>query len=150
MLFKIAPKIAAVVYVLWGLIHIAGGAAMLNACSQGADAFVQMLSGNSSATLGAGALQASPGLKATTEVFAFHSFNIICLGILSIFAAIFLNWKNSRAGYWLNLAIVGFADLGLILFMVAPGVMQISDAWIGPVLFVFALVFSTLGRFSPS
>lgn len=53
MLFKSAPKIAAVVYVLWGLIHIAGGAAMLNASSQSADAFVQMLSGNANATLAA-------------------------------------------------------------------------------------------------
>lgn len=84
------------------------------------------------------------------EVFAFHSFNIICLGVLSIFAAIFLNWKNSRTGYWLNLVIVGFADLGLILFMVTPGVMQISDAWIGPALFLVAVLFSTLGRFSSS
>lgn len=142
---KNAHKIAAVVYMLWGAIHILGGAAMMSASRQGPDTFVQMLTGNASEAFGA--LQESLGVRAATEVFAFHSFNIIWLGALAILTALFLNWKNYRSGYWLNLAIVGCADLGLILFMVVPGVMSISDAWIGPALFVIAIFFSTFARF---
>ncbi len=145
---KHAPQIAAVVYVLWGLIHIIGGAAMMSAAMQGPSTFLQMLSGNASEVFGA--VQDRPGLQATTEVFAFHSFNIIWLGALAIIVALFLNWKNYRAGYWMNLAIVGFADLGLILFMVVPGVMSIADAWIGPALFAIAIFFSTFARLTPS
>lgn len=143
-----APKIAAILYLLWGVIHIAGGAVMLNASSTGADAFLQLLTGNASAGLIAtSSAQTGPGLLATSKVFAFHSFNLIWLGLLASVIAVRLNWKNSSFGHWLNLAIVGFADLGLILFMVLPGVIRLSDAWIGPALLIPAFAFSTLGRF---
>ena len=143
-----APKIAAILYLLWGVIHIVGGAAMLNASSTGADAFLQLLTGNASAGLiVTSSAQTAPGLLATSKVFAFHSFNLIWLGLLASVIAVRLNWKNSSFGHWLNLAIVGFADLGLILFMVLPGVIRFSDAWIGPALLIPAFAFSTLGRF---
>lgn len=147
-MFKHAHKIAAVVYMLWGAIHILGGAAMMSASMQGPNIFLQMLSGNANDVFGA--VQDRLGVQATTEVFAFHSFNIIWLGALAIAVALFLNWKNYRVGYWVNLAIVGFADLGLILFMVVPGVMKISEAWIGPALFAIAIFFSTFARLRPS
>jgi len=141
-----SAKTAAVFYVLWGIIHIIGGAALLSASMDGADAFVKGLTGNTGAALngviGGGLL----GLKAAKWVFAFHSYNIMWMGILAILIAVLMNWKDSTAGYWINMAVVGFADLGLIIFMVLPGVMSISNAWIGPLLFLLAFSFSTIGR----
>lgn len=148
-MMKQAPRIAAVAYLLWGLVHVAGGGAMLNAALAGPDTFLPMLTGNGNAVLME--THASGGnfaLLSATEVFAFHSFNIIWIGIVVCIVAVRMNWKNSGTGYWFNMALVGFADAGLILFMVAPGVMSISDAWIGPLLFTVALVFSTLGRYA--
>lgn len=130
-----SAKTAAVFYVLWGIIHIIGGAVLLSTSMEGADTFVKALTG--------GELL---GLKAAKWVFAFHSYNIMWMGVLAILIAVLMNWKNSTAGYWINMAVVGFADLGLIIFMVLPGVMSISNAWIGPLLFLFAFVFSTIGR----
>lgn len=144
---KHAPKIAAVAYLLWGLVHVAGGGAMLRAALSDPDTFLSMLTGNETAVLmQARASGGDIALLSTNEVFAFHSFNIIWIGTVACVIAVRMNWKNSRIGYWFNMALVGFADVGLILFMIVPGVMDISDAWIGPLLFVIALVFSTLGR----
>lgn len=145
---KHAPKIAAVAYFLWGGIHIAGGAAMLSASSDGLEAFLQMLTGNRVAVdmLEGGSF----GTFAANQVFAFHSFNIIWMGLVAAVVAVRLNWNNSAAGYWINMAVVGCADVGLILYMVRPGVMDVADAWIGPALFLVGILFSSIGRFSHS
>lgn len=142
-------KIGAAFYLLWGLVHIAGGVVMLQAARGGVDRFLQTQTGNEAAALGDAAVPAGAiGWTATQEVFSFHSFNLIWLGMLACAVAVFMNWRNSRSGYWINMALVGFTDLGLIWFIVVPGVLALSDAWIGPVLFAFALWFSTKGKFS--
>jgi hypothetical protein len=49
-----------------------------------------------------------------SSVFAFHAFNLMWLGLLAGLIAVRLNWYNVLAGYWLNVALVGFTDLGLL------------------------------------
>ncbi len=140
-----AHKIAAGIFVLWGLAHVAGGSLMLQAALQDAESFLNMLTGAVPADASSPGLSASTGENgrgpASAMVFAFHSFNLIWLGALSIGIAVTLNWRNRPAGAWINLAIVGLADAGLLIFMVGPGVMGIADAWIGPLLFVLAALF---------
>jgi hypothetical protein len=138
---RIAPKLAAVAYVLWGIVHVLGGLSLMQAAMAGSDAFLQMLTGESFAPT-----SSERGESFTQEVFAFHAFNICWMGIVSIVVAIRLNWRNVSIGYWINLAVVGLADLGLILFMVIPGVIPLSNAWIGPALFVVALACATVAR----
>jgi len=145
---KSATRIGAVAYILWGLVHIAGGLAMLSVSSEGPTPFLQMLTENSSIVVPEP--ENSFVTLATKEVFAFHSFNIVWMGLLATVIAVRMNWKNSVTGYWMNMAIVGFADLGLIIFMVVPGVIHITDAWIGPLLFIVAIIFSTIARFARS
>ncbi|MBL8018570.1 MAG: hypothetical protein JNM27_02810 [Leptospirales bacterium] len=136
-----AARIGALFYVLWGLVHILGGTAMLHA-SQNPPEFISMLSG-----VQADSANAPADMELISKnVFAFHSFNIAWMGVLAVSIAALLNWKNSGAGFWINLSLVGLADTGLIIFMVIPGVIKISDAWIGPTLFAFALAFSVRGR----
>jgi hypothetical protein len=150
-IMKLAPKIAAVAYFLWGLIHIAGGAAMLSASFTGPESFLEMLTGTEhTVSVDAPESIGSFDTFSANEVFAFHSFNIVWLGFVAAVVAVRLNWKNSAAGYWTNMAVIGWADVGLILFMVRPGVMDLSDAWIGPLLFLVGVVFSTIGRYSRS
>jgi hypothetical protein len=139
-----SSRAGAILYALWGLVHVIGGAVLLRAALGGTDAFLR-------AQLGSSPLEPSalsdhgPTLTVAGGVFAFHAFNLAWLGLLAVFVALRLNWYNSAAGYWLNLALVGFTDLGLVLFLVAPGVMSWADAWIGPVLFIPAWLFSTMG-----
>lgn len=143
-------KAGAVFYALWGVIHIIGGAVLLQAALTGADAFVRAQVGSSPVALPPLGAQ-GPALSVASGVFAFHAFNLTWLGLTVLCVAILLNWRNVPAGYWLNLALVGFTDVGLVLFIVTPGVMPWADAWIGPVLFVPAWLFSTMGmRSKPS
>jgi hypothetical protein len=139
-----SSRIGAICYALWGVIHIIGGAVLLQAALEGTDAFVRAQVGGS--LLDVGALSGSGStVTVVSSVFAFHAFNLTWLGLLAGFIAVRLNWYNASVGYWLNLALVGFTDLGLVLFIVGPGVMSWADAWIGPALFVPAWFFSTLG-----
>lgn len=139
-----ASRIGAAFYALWGLIHIIGGAVLLQAALSGTDTFLRVQVGSSP-------LELSPfGEHGTTVavargVFAFHALNLTWLGLLVLIVGLRLNWFNSPAGYWVNLALVGFTDLGLVLFLVGPGIMSWADAWIGPALFLPACAFTTLG-----
>lgn len=139
-----SSRIGATFYALWGFIHVIGGALLLRAALTGTGAFLRAQVGSSTVELGdlGGHV---PTLTIAGSVFAFHAFNLAWIGLLAAFVALRLNWYNSPAGYWLNLALVGFTDLGLVVFIVGPGVMPWADAWIGPALFVPAWLFSTLG-----
>lgn len=140
-----ASKVGAVIYILWGLLHVLGGVSLLQQlATEGAPGAL--------ATLGS----AVPGAdlptfsdEVTVAVLAFFAFNWVWIGLLVAVVAVRLNWKNGRVGYWLNLAVAGAADLGLILFLVAPGLMALSDGWPGPLLWLLAAVFSTMGLLIP-
>jgi hypothetical protein len=87
------------------------------------------------------------GLEALVHAgLSFHSYNLIWFGLLSLVVALSLNWRNSVTGYWVNLVVVGADDLGLLLFLILPGHLTFAEAGLGPVLFVLAFVFTTLGQ----
>jgi hypothetical protein len=138
-------KIGAVFYLLWGLLHILGGFLMLSASSVDLGSYLQVLMGEQSA-LADITTNNTVATSATLQVFAYHAFNLMWLGVLVSVIAIVSNWKNQASGFWVNLALVGLIDLGLIVFMVVPGVIPSSDPWwLGPVLYVFAVIFSGVG-----
>lgn len=134
-------RIGAVFFVLWGILHIVGGAAMLQTLStDGATGYLALLA----TALPAAALPSVPEGVAT-GVFAFHGYNLVWLGFVSLLIGVLLNWKNSVAGYWINLAVVSFADIGLIVFMILPGYMRPVDGAAGPVLWLLAGAFGGMG-----
>jgi len=136
-----AHRLGAAFYVLWGIAHVAGGALMWSALSAGgAPAY---LANVATAVPAAELSQAiSP---AGAAVLAFHAFNLCWLGALVIAIAVTLNWRNSVAGYWINLAVVTTTDVGLIVTTLIPGYMNVSDGLIGPILWLFAAAFTTVG-----
>lgn len=144
-----SSRVGATFYVLWGVIHVIGGAVLLQAALSGTDAFLQAQAGGS-AFEPTGLSGNARTLAVAGGAFAFHAYNLTWLGMAVAAVAICLNWRNSATGYWLNLALVGFTDVGLLLFIVGAGVMTWADAWIGPALFVPAWVFSTIGLRSTS
>lgn len=140
MMKKYAHKIGAVFYVLWGILHIFGGGAILTAESSGAQ--LAMFGTAMPAEL----LPQDPG-QVVHAGLSFHAFNLAWLGIFAALVGIFLNWKNSRVGYWLNLGVVGAADIGLFIFLLIPGYMALADGFLGPLLWLLAFLFSTIGLF---
>jgi hypothetical protein len=117
---NVFAKLGAVTYVLWGLLHIQ------------AARLVYML-GQS----------LEPGMV-QGRIYQ-GAWNLLFFALFGIVVAILLNWKNSRLGYWLNLVVVSAADIGFIVAVLMPGYVPLVPGGIGPLLWVLALAFSTLG-----
>ena len=113
-------RLGAITYVLWGLLHIQ------------AARLVYML-GNS---LEPGMLQG--------RIYQ-DAFNLLIFAIFAIVIAVMFNWNNSRSGYWLNLTVVSAADIGFIVYVLLPGYAPLVPGGLGPLLWVLAAIFSTLG-----
>jgi hypothetical protein len=113
-------RLGAITYILWGLLHL-NAARLVWQASQGLDAgFIQ------------GRVQ-----QLSWDLLFFATFSIV--------VAVAMNWKNSRCGYWLNLVVVSAADIGFILFVLLPGHAPMNPAALGPILWIVAVVLSTIG-----
>ncbi len=117
---NIYSKLGAVVYAVWGLLHIEA-ARKVYALGQ---------------TLDPGMVQA--------RIFQ-DAWNLLFFALFGLVVAVTLNWKNSRLGYWLNLIVVSAGDIGFILTVLIPGYLPIFPGAMGPILWVIAVVLSTIG-----
>jgi len=117
---NIYAKTGAVFYVLWGLLHIVA-------------AWKVYLLGQS---LESGMIQG--------RLFQ-DAWNLLFFALFGIFVAVFLNWKNSHLGYWLNFVVISAADIGFIITILLPGYLPLVPAGLGPLLWLMALAFSTIG-----
>lgn len=113
-------RIGAILYILWGLVHLAAAYdAFLTASAQ------------------------EPGLvqgRLMQEAWYIGFFSILAIAV-----AVTMNWRNSRTGYFVNLVAVSAADLGFILFVLLPGHIPPWPGLLGPVLWLLAAIFTTLG-----
>jgi hypothetical protein len=129
-----SAKMGATFFGLWGLLHVVGGGAMLATSMSGiSNGFGIFLNS-----------EGSDGPLANA-ILQYHSFNILWFGAVATVIAVTMNWKNSRAGLYFNLAITGLADVGLILFMLIPGYLSWANGAQGIVLFLLAAAFSIAG-----
>ena len=117
---KLFAKLGAITYVLWGLLHI-HAARLVYTLGQ---------------TLEPGIVQG--------RIYQ-DAWNLLFFALFGIIVAVFLNWKNSRIGYWLNLIVVSVADIGFIVAVLLPGYVPLVPGGLGPLLWLLALLFSTMG-----
>ena len=117
---NIFAKIGAVIYVLWGILHIvaAGKVYMLGQ------------------SLEAGMVQG--------RIYQ-DAWSLLFFAVFGIVVGVILNWKNSHLGYWLNLIVVSIGDIGFIIFLLIPAYIPLMPGAIGPILWILALIFSTIG-----
>jgi len=115
-----AYKVGAALYLLWGVLHV-----------KAAIATYQL-----GATLDPGLVQG--------RVYQ-DAWNLLFFAISVSLIAIVLNWKNSRLGFWLNLGIASVSDLGFISHILVPGNLPLIPGVAGPVLWLFAVVFTAIG-----
>ena len=136
-----AHKIGAVLYGLWGGLHIYFGVWMLYALNtKGAAAVIAIVgTGVDPSTL---PTSLDPVTAATIGQ---HAWNILWFGIFGVTVAAFLNWKNSVAGYWANLVVVSAGDAGFTVAILIPGYIAMADGIEGPLLWIPAVIFSTIG-----
>lgn len=116
----IYAKIGAVFYILWGLLHFIAAKKVF------------MLG----QTLESGLLQG--------RIYQ-DAFYLLFFALFGVVVAVTLNWKNSKLGYWLNFVVVSFGDIGFIVTVLAPGYLPLFPGSIGPILWLTALAFTTIG-----
>ena len=114
--------LGAISYVLWGILHLVA-------------AYKVYLLGQ---TLDPGIIQARMYQDA---------WNLLIFALFGIVVGIFLNWKNSQFGYWLNLIVISAVDIGFIATVLMPGYLPVMHGVIGPLLWVLAIIFSTIAIF---
>lgn len=135
-----AARTGAVAYALWGLVHLIGGALQLLT--------LRRAGGGGLTAMIATARSLDPGTQdvpaAAAAFMGMGAFNLAWIGAFVLVVAVTLNWRNSRLGYWVNLAVVGATDLGMAVALLVPGYIAWSDALIGLSLFAVALVSSTI------
>lgn len=117
---NIFAKLGAITYILWGILHIQ------------AARMVYMLGD----TLEPGMVQGRIYQDAS---------NLLFFALFGMVVAVVYNWNNSRLGYWLNLVVVSAGDLGFIIYVLVPGYAPLVPGGLGPLLWILAVIFSTLG-----
>jgi len=118
-------KIGAALYLLWGLLHVKASIATYQ--------------------LG---MTLEPGIV-QGRVYQ-DAWNLAFFAIAVSVIAVLLNWRNSRLGFWLNLCLATVTDLGFILHVLAPGFIPMVPGVAGPVLWVFAVIFTAIAIRKPS
>ncbi len=118
-----AHKIGAVMYLIWGLLHL-----------KAAYSVYQL-----GTSLEAGMIQG--------RIFQ-DAWNLLFFALVGITVAVVFNWHNSRLGYWTNLITVSVTDIGFIAFVLVPGYLPVFPGILGPVFWVLGAVFSTIGLFA--
>ena len=120
-----AARIAVTGLLLWGLVHIAGGLSLL---------FANTVDGLE--TLGPNATDSVPATPGDTAagLLQFHSLNIAIGGIAV--TGLVVAWWRRRTRWQLSvaLAIATGLDIGLVAYLVIPGILPASQGLIGPVL----------------
>lgn len=123
-------KFGAVFFILWGLLHIVGGGAILVAVAESpAQGFA--LYEESSAVY----------TQLTGSVLAYLAYGFVWIATLVTYIGVRYNWHNSRNGLALNTVLVGLTDLGLLIFLVWPGFVSWGEASPGLILFVGGVIF---------
>jgi hypothetical protein len=137
---RYAHRIGAVFYMLWGILHIIIGIILFYKLS----------------TVGSHGAMAMTGSAVPPDqiphvdsavlngMLAQYAWNVLWPGLFA-FAIAFMNWKNSLFGYWYNLIVVTLVDSGFVCAILLPGHISLRDGLPGPVFWLLAVIFSTLG-----
>lgn len=117
---KQAHKIGSILFVLWGLLHL-----------MAANGIYRLAGTVEAEMLHARLLQAS--------------WHMILFALAAIGIAVAYNWKNKRMGFWLNATVTSTTDVGFIVLFLVPGVMPWWPGAIGPILWLLAMTFASIG-----
>lgn len=109
---KTALKAVAVLWIIWGLVHmLAGGIVLASDATGGVQAIADAVDPE---TLVRDYPEAMGG------VLNQHGWNLGWFGLATLIGALFI-WRGNRTAIWVTGLIGGMADLGYLLFVDLPG-----------------------------
>ena len=71
---------------------------------------------------------------------------MLCISIFAIVTGAAGNWRNGPRSYWLNLIVVGWADLVWVLVVVLPGYAPLLRGLLPPAVYVLGALLTTAAR----
>jgi hypothetical protein len=71
---------------------------------------------------------------------------MLTIALFAIVVALWCNWRNDRLGYWLNLAVVSWADIVWVLVVVLPGYVPLARGLITPAFWLAGALCCTLAQ----
>jgi len=135
-------KISAVLWIIWGLVHILAGVLTMN--------FV--LSGNIASAINGIADALDPATlqmeypKAAGAVIANHGFNLFWIGIVTFISGFFV-WKGNKNAIFLAAIVGGLADLAYFIFMDLGGYVNFVPGTIMTIVSSLAIILSFYAYF---
>ena len=109
---KLAFKVAAVLWIIWGLVHMLAGTIVLSSDATGG--FQAIADAVDPAALEATYHPAVGGILNQ------HGWNLAWFG-LATFIGAFLIWRQNMTAIWVTGMVGGLADAGYLLFVDVPG-----------------------------
>ena len=134
---KTLLKIAAVLWIIWGLVHILAGVLTINF----------FLSGDIAASIKGIADAVDPEIlqmeypKAAGAIIANHGFNLFWIGIVTFISGFFV-WKGNKNAIFLAAIVGGLADLAYFLFMDLGGYVNFMPGTLMTIVSSLAIILS--------
>jgi len=107
-----ALKIAAILWVIWGLVHLLAGVIVLMSDQSGGFAAI-------ADAIDAEALRAEYH-PAVGGILNQHGWNLGWFGVATVIGAFFI-WRRNMTAIWVTGMVGGLADVGYLLFVDLPG-----------------------------
>ena len=109
---KLALKVAAVLWVIWGLVHVfAGGVVITSDASAGFQAIADAVDP---------ALLEADYQPAAGGILNQHGWNLLWGGMITIIGAVFI-WRANMTAIWVTAMVGGLLDVGYFVFVDLPG-----------------------------
>ncbi|MCY1167567.1 hypothetical protein [Sphingomonas echinoides] len=71
---------------------------------------------------------------------------MLTIAVFVLVVGLWRNWRNDKPGYWLNLAVAGWADSIWVLVVVLPGYVDLVRGLVPPAFYLAGAIFTTLAR----
>ncbi|MEO1732689.1 MAG: hypothetical protein AAFR45_03535 [Pseudomonadota bacterium] len=133
-------KIAAALWVIWGLVHILAGVIVLSSDATGA---IQAIAdGVDPATL------VGDYPAALNGILNQHGWNLLWFGVATLVGAIFI-WRGTLTAIWVTALVGGMADIGYFVFVDLPGFVNFVPGTIMTVVSASAILLSFWAWLAP-
>lgn len=109
------PKIIAILWVIWGLVHTLAGVIVLSSDASGGFQAI--------ADAVAPALLQAEYHPAVAGILNQHGWNLGWFGVATCIGGVMI-WRGNRTALWVTAMVGGLADLGYFFFLDLPGLVQ--------------------------
>jgi hypothetical protein len=136
-------KISAILWIIWGIVHIFAGVMTMSFISAGD--ISGSVAGIADAVDPTSLQMAYP--DASGAIIGQHGFNLFWIGILTLVSAFFI-WKGNKNAIFLAAITGGLADLGYFLFMDLGGYVNFVPGTVMTLVSATAIILSFYAYFS--